>query len=114
LMNGTAWDVEEARFLRSNGWTLKKLAERYDVTWTAVRAAFKRRGVSTADRRIRAVGWNIDIAVQMLADGASSYDVAKAMGVSAVAIRQALKRRGLWNRRVGPVSKRGGLRHASI
>lgn len=98
LMEGTAWDVEEAEKLRAEGWTLARLAERYGVTWSAIHGAFKRRGISTADRRERQISWDVEAAAKMLADGQTSYVVAQAMGVSRPALREALKRRGLWNK----------------
>lgn len=98
LMDSTAWDIEEAARLRAEGWTLAKLADRYGVTWSAIRAAFHRRGITTADRRERAISWNVDVAARMLREGATSYVVAEAMGVSRQALREALKRRGLWHK----------------
>ena len=98
LMDGTAWDVDEAARLRVEGWTLAKLADRYGVTWSAIRAAFNRRGISTADRRERPISWDIEAAAKMLGEGATSYVVAEAMGVSRQALREALKRRGLWKK----------------
>lgn len=96
LMDGTSWDVEEAAKLRADGWTLEKIAAKYGVTWGAIHAAFKRRGISTADRRERPISWDVDAAAKMIADGASSYAVAEAMGVTRPALREALKRRGMW------------------
>lgn len=96
LMDGTSWDVEEAAKLRADGWTLEKIAAKYGVTWGAIHAAFKRRGISTADRRERPISWDVDAAAKMLADGASSYAVAEAMGITRPALREALKRRGMW------------------
>ena len=98
LMDGTAWNVEEAARLRAEGWTLAKLADRYGVTWGAIRAAFHRRGISTADRRERPISWDVDAAARMLREGATSYAVAEAMGVSRPALREGLKRRGLWHK----------------
>lgn len=98
LMDGTSWDVEEAAKLRADGWTLEKIAAKYGVTWGAIHAAFKRRGISTADRRERPISWDVEAAAKMLADGASSYSVSEAMGVTRAALREALKRRGLWNK----------------
>lgn len=98
LMNTTGWDVAEARRLRDDGWTLARIADRYGVTWSTVRGVFTRRGISTADRRVRATSWDVNVAVAMLNDGAPTATVAKAMGVSSVAIRAALKHRQLWQR----------------
>jgi len=98
FMEGTAWDVEEAAKLRAEGWTLARLAERYGVTWGAIHGAFKRRGISTADRRERPISWDVEAAAKMLADGQTSYVVAEAMGVSRPALREALKRRGMWKK----------------
>lgn len=97
LMDGTAWDVEEAEKLRDDGWTLARIAAKYGVTWGAIHGAFKRRGISTADRRERTISWDVDVAAKMLADGASSYAVSEAMGITRAALREALKRRGMWN-----------------
>lgn len=98
LMDGTAWDVQEAAKLRDDGWTLERIAAKYGVTWGAIHGAFKRRGISTADRRERPISWDVEAAAKMLADGASSYAVSEAMGVTRAALREALKRRGLWNK----------------
>lgn len=98
LMDGTSWDVEEAAKLRADGWTLEKIATKYGVTWGAIHAAFKRRGISTADRRERPISWDVEAAAKMLAGGASSYAVADAMGVTRPALREALKRRGMWEK----------------
>lgn len=98
LMDGTSWDVEEAAKLREDGWTLERIAAKYGVTWGAIHGAFKRRGISTADRRERPISWDVDAAAKMLADGVSSYAVSEAMGVTRAALREALKRRGLWNK----------------
>ena len=96
LMDGTDWDIEEAKKLRGEGWSFERIGSKYGVTWSAIHGAFKRRGLPTEDNYTRELSWDIDEATRLLAAGISSRKVAETMGISRQALRGALRLRGLW------------------
>jgi len=86
------WDIKEARRLREQGMSWRKVAERVGCGETNVARAFKRRGWT--DGSMSHVRWDIEEARRLRRQGLSWRKVAERVGCDERTVRYAFKRRG--------------------
>lgn len=89
------WNLEIAIEMRENGATFFEIADLYNVSYTAIMAAFRRRGLSTVSQRWGKTKWDIESAIILLNEGVSIRHIAKKAGVSAPTVHKAFAQRGL-------------------
>lgn len=95
LMTGPRkWPLEEAIKLRHDGWTFYQLANRYGVSWTCIRQAFKIRGISTCNKHWGTTKWDIKKAKDMFDNGLNISAIARTAGVAPPSVRKAFIKRG--------------------
>ena len=85
--------IEEAL---ANGWTVRELAERRQVTKEAVRMAAKRRGVTLArgSLKIDASPWHAQVE-RMTREGATVHQIVETLGISRHVVRRARRNLGV-------------------
>jgi len=89
------YPIAEAIRLRSEGWSVLRIAKHFNVGDNNVRSAFRARSISTCDLRHGQLRWDVDRAMAMFNDGETVAKIARAVGVKPPSIRKAFLKRGL-------------------
>jgi hypothetical protein len=97
-----SWPIDEAVLLRSEGWSMAKLAKRYGISYQNVRHVFAAKGIDTRNLSWGKYKWDVDKAVSMHISGYSLDAVAKACGATSITIRHKLIRMGVYKTPIGP------------